>query len=631
MTTFTDVFGGSTLQAAQVAYAPIALTANLPTYWPAFATGTQQPLARIMEITSSSAGLAILLPDATLAGLGQDVFFNNKTANTVTVQDVSGNAIATVAAGQTRYIYLDDNSTANGVWQSVLFGVGSSSPDASQLAGYGIKAIGATLNQSSVTATISTNQTFGASDRSKLYVNTGAAITCTFPLTGSVGNDYFLELRNQGSGVMTLSPSGGELIDGSASIALQMNESCIVQAGTGAWYTVGRGRNTQFNFTQLLKTVTGGTTTLTLTEASNVVQTYSGTLTSNETLVLPAVVQVYYIANKCTGAFSFTIQSPTPGSTLVLSNNQNAVVFCDGINVINASTSIAGITSLLLAAGSAGSPSLGFVSSNNGLFAPSSTAMAVSAGGTEVMRWTGGQSLGAVGSQGAPAYSFNLYPTTGAYSPAANAYGISTNSALRLQIDSTGLVTPGANATQDLGSAALSWNNFYASVLRSVVATGTAPLVVASTTKVTNLNADLLDGADWASPPAIGSGTPANGTFADLTGRLKGFTEFVTTATGVSGAYNVDLSLGNIFDLTLTGNTTITFTNPPASGTLKSCTLILRQGGTGGYTLTVTNGKYTDGVVPVLSTAVGAIDMLSYFTVNAGASYFGMFAMANIS
>jgi hypothetical protein len=583
---YTDQFGGSTINPAQVAYANLTLSANLQTYWPAFVSGTQQALARIMDVVTTVPGVVIRLPDAIIATVGEDVFFNNKGANSYSVADIDGNVIATVAPGAVKYIYLTSNLTSDGIWTSILFGATASSPDASQLAGYGIKAIGSTLNQSSAASTISTNQTFGPSDRSKLFVNIGGAITCTFPLTASVGNDYFVEIRNQGTGTLTLTPSGGELIDGSASITLQLNESCFVNSGTGAWYTVGRGRNTQFNFTQLLKTVTGGTTTLTLTEASNVVQTYSGTLLSNEVLVLPAVVQVYYIANKTTGAFTFTIQSPTPGSTLVLASNQNAVVFCDGVNVINASTSIAGITSLLLAAGSAGSPSLAFSAANNGLFAPSSTTLAVSAGGTEVVRWSGSQTLGAAGAVGTPTYSFLGYPGTGMYNPAANQLGFSTNSSLRLLIDAVGAVTPGADNTQDFGSAVLRWANLYG--------------VTAAFTTLANT-------------------------------KLKSFSEFVTTAVGVSGAYNVDMSLGNVFDLTLTGNTTITFTNPPAAGTLKSCTLILRQGGTGSYTLTVTNGKYTDGIVPVLSTAVGAIDMLSYFTVNGGTSYFGMFAMANIS
>lgn len=50
----------------------------------------------------------------------------------------------------------------------------------------------------------------------------------------------------------------------------------------------------------------------------------------------------------------------------------------------------------------------------------------------------------------------------------------------------------------------------------STVTTGTAPMQVSSSTKVTNLNADLLDGGDWAAPAAIGTGTPAAGTFTQL-------------------------------------------------------------------------------------------------------------------
>ena len=52
--------------------------------------------------------------------------------------------------------------------------------------------------------------------------------------------------------------------------------------------------------------------------------------------------------------------------------------------------------------------------------------------------------------------------------------------------------------------------------ITSTLATGTAPLVIASTTKVANLNVDLLDGADWAAPAALGSTTPAAGAFTTL-------------------------------------------------------------------------------------------------------------------
>ena len=69
--------------------------------------------------------------------------------------------------------------------------------------------------------------------------------------------------------------------------------------------------------------------------------------------------------------------------------------------------------------------------------------------------------------------------------------------------------------------------------LTSTLATGTAPFVVASTTNVANLNASSLKGATFASPGAIGSGTPASGRFTTLTATAAG-TFTALTATGAS-------------------------------------------------------------------------------------------------
>lgn len=423
----TEVFGGSTVQPSNVAYSAVSLSATIQTQWPPFATGTTQPLARLMDVAASSAGLSVKLPDATLAGKGQDVFFNNTGSNSYSVTDVGGNAIATIAAGQQRYIYLTDNSTSNGSWRSMLFGVGASSPDASQLAGYGVKAIGSTLNQASITQTLAANYSFLVSDRAGLFVNTGGGITGTLPLTSLTGADFVIEARNQGAGIFTLSPSGGELIDGATNITLQLNESCTIHSGTGAWYTVGRGRNTQFNFTQLVKPLTGGTTVLSLTEASNVVQTYNGTATSNNILVLPSVVQVYYISNNILGGYTLLMKTSGVGATLGLAYGQSAVVFCDGVNVVNASTSVGGITALLLAAGSRSAPSLAISTTNNGLFAPTGSTLAVSAGGVEAVRWSGAQTLAPTGTVGAPSLSFAAYSGSGFYASAANEISLSIN------------------------------------------------------------------------------------------------------------------------------------------------------------------------------------------------------------
>lgn len=54
-------------------------------------------------------------------------------------------------------------------------------------------------------------------------------------------------------------------------------------------------------------------------------------------------------------------------------------------------------------------------------------------------------------------------------------------------------------------------------VITSTLTTGTAPFTVASTTAVGNLNASLLNGATFADPGSIGSGTPGAGAFTTLT------------------------------------------------------------------------------------------------------------------
>jgi hypothetical protein len=112
----------------------------------------------------------------------------------------------------------------------------------------------------------------------------------------------------------------------------------------------------------------------------------------------------------------------------------------------------------------------------------------------------------------------------------------------------------------------------------------------------------------------------------------QAYTETVVTVGTVSAStYNIDLSLANIFDITLGNNVTFTFTNPPASGISRNVTVILRQDATGSRLATFTNANYTDGVDPVLSTGANNIDVLTFFTLNGGSFWFGTFAMANVS
>jgi hypothetical protein len=339
MTTYTDPFGGSTIQPSQVSYQAIALSANIVLSWPEDSSdaSTDPIFARLTDVTPSGGGFSIQLPDARRVSSGYDGFFSNLGASSYTIRNAAGNTIATVAAGEVRYIYLQSNATLAGTWRSFNMGSLTSSNDAASLAGAGLEASGAQLRVSSASTLVSVDTAVGAADRAKAFVWTGGAGTLTFAAVASLTSTWCVSVTNQGSGVLTLVGTGGQLIDGAASITLNPGESCFVFSGATALYTVGRGRSILFNISLLSKAVTGGSVTLSTSEASSVAQKYSGVLTSDCTVTLPAVVQVYYVTNITTGAFTLTFRSPGVGATVVVPQGQSAVLLCDGTNVFNMS------------------------------------------------------------------------------------------------------------------------------------------------------------------------------------------------------------------------------------------------------------------------------------------------------
>lgn len=118
---------------------------------------------------------------------------------------------------------------------------------------------------------------------------------------------------------------------------------------------------------------------------------------------------------------------------------------------------------------------------------------------------------------------------------------------------------------------------------------------------------------------------------ASLT-NLGAFTETVSVGGNVSGAVSVNLSLANVFTYTLTGNTVFSFSNPPASSSVsKSFTLIIRQDAVGSRTATFTGAKYTDSIAPTLTTTPNRYDVFTFFTIDAGSSYFATYALANVT
>lgn len=154
--------------------------------------------------------------------------------------------------------------------------------------------------------------------------------------------------------------------------------------------------------------------------------------------------------------------------------------------------------------------------------------------------------------------------------------------------------------------------------------------------KVLKINSTSILSSTTLGSTVTGSSLTSVGTLTSLavsgqTTSTKGYREGVVAIGSVSGVTSLDLSLGNIFTITLNASgIAFTFTNPPASGTACYITLIITQGTGGSKTFgSIANARWTDSVAPVLTTTAGKVDMLSLVTVDGGSNYFGSFSGAN--
>ena len=104
----------------------------------------------------------------------------------------------------------------------------------------------------------------------------------------------------------------------------------------------------------------------------------------------------------------------------------------------------------------------------------------------------------------------------------------------------------------------------------------------------------------------------------------KGISEEAVTVTQGSGTVTLDLAQGNFFEFTLTANVTgWTFSNLATSGTASSWIIKITQHASSAKTVAYPAGvKWAGGTDHVMSTATGAIDIVSMFTMDAGANIY---------
>jgi len=390
---YVNPFTGQTVSPSEVGYLSLTINQNTVLQWPINGNDNQDVAANIIEVTATTGNLLLEMPPATQVSTGQAIIIRNIGSNAFTVTDNGGvNTLITIASGVAIYLYLTDNTTVNGTWSNVTFGAGTSSADAASLAGYGLTALGPTLNQSYAFTTYFSDSTLDSTARAEFAVWEGGVGTITLPTASSVGANWFVMIRNNGTGILNVTCQGSDTLDGNATTQLQITESfVIVSNGVGGFNSFGYGQSTLFAFTILSLVVTGGTITLTPAQASNIIQEYSGTLTSNQVVILPSTVQLYSVNNLTTGPYGLEFKTTAVGAqTVSVGQNQTLLIICDGTNVYNASSGTnSSFSQITLGNGSVGSPSLNFSGDlTTGFYLPANGELGIVVSGTNEGYWS---------------------------------------------------------------------------------------------------------------------------------------------------------------------------------------------------------------------------------------------------
>jgi hypothetical protein len=190
---------------------------------------------------------------------------------------------------------------------------------------------------------------------------------------------------------------------------------------------------------------------------------------------------------------------------------------------------------------------------------------------------------------------------------------------------STGAFTTlSASSTFTLGGTAVTSTAAELNILDGVTST-TAELNLLDGVTATTAELNYLDITTLGTSEASKAVTAdANGDVT-LAAELKA-TSYNESYVSLSGTTpSVDCEAGNVFALSTTGNTTFTFSNPPASGTAFGFMLKLTAGGT--HTITYPASVDWAAATAPDAPASGETDVLVFTTVDGGTTWYGALAI----
>lgn len=338
MTVYTNIFGGSNISPSEISYSAVSLTADTTFDWSLETAPSSNLIAGIMDVTATSGPWSLTLPDATEASPGQAILFNNVGANTFIIKDNAGNQVAAPVGGSVWQLYLTSNATSAGTWEAFLYGAQVSTANAASLAGTGLVAIGTLLSTAMPVTFFDANYTAGVTDRAKTYIWEGGAGTVTMTTAGTLGDNWFFQLRNEGTGALLIDPPGSQTINGLSTLTFQPGDSAIIFTDGLNFYTIGYGQAPVFAFDYTAISVAGsGDYVLSGSELNRIAYNFTGILTGNRNIIVPQTVQQYWVANNTTGPYTLTIKTAI-ASGYTVNQGSRVILYCDSTNVLAADT-----------------------------------------------------------------------------------------------------------------------------------------------------------------------------------------------------------------------------------------------------------------------------------------------------
>lgn len=180
------------------------------------------------------------------------------------------------------------------------------------------------------------------------------------------------------------------------------------------------------------------------------------------------------------------------------------------------------------------------------------------------------------------------------------------------------------------------WGIWYISLANVTGATGAGATGASGATGSTGpAGASGLQGSTGASGIAGATGAtgavPSTLSTLTITGEA-GFgipVETKATPTISGGSLTLNLATATFFYVTLNSNTSVTFSNPPASPKVFSFTLQFQADGTARTVTWPVTVRWQDGIAPTITSTNNKVDTFTFLTHNGGSNWFGFISGQN--